>query len=476
MIPQAAWGIAGVLVLPDGSLMVDEAAVDPDLPLTDAALDGEPFVGLRAFLDAVAGRVAPFKIQLTGPVTLGLALHAVGASRRPGLRRRRQGGGRGRTARCSPRPAGAAPGATPVVFLDEPGLTAALEPGFPSASTTRSTWCPRHWPPIEGQRHRRPALLRAGRLAGRPPGGTADPVAAGRRRGRRPPGRVRRLPRPGRLDGLGRGAHRPPPRRERRDPLAPSHGRVGRARRRRLRPTAPASQQAMITPACGLVGSIAQADRMLELARPLAHDRGRASSRPQRRRLRFRRQWRTRLGPPPGRTLGVRMRRLPRPTLFGPAQAASGCAGPRRIRTPVPGRAASPRGPSTPAAWPTGRSRSKPRRLRAEIPEHNRRYHELDDPTISDADYDELVARAAGARGGVPRARSPPTRRPSRWAAPRVTTCSPRSSTRADDEPRQRVRRGRAAGLGRAAAPAAGRCPGRVRRRAGPTRSATSAS
>ena len=70
MIPQAAWGIAGVVVLPDGSLMVDESVIDPGRALTDSALDAEPFVGLRAFLDAAAGRVAPFKVQLTGPVTL----------------------------------------------------------------------------------------------------------------------------------------------------------------------------------------------------------------------------------------------------------------------------------------------------------------------------------------------------------------------------------------------------------------------
>ena len=129
MIPQAAWGIPGVLVLPDGSLLVDEAAVDPDLPL-GPALDDEPFVGLRAFLAAIEGRVAPYKVQLTGPVTLGLALHAVGvATDRAFAVAAKAVGARARDVLGEARRA--APGATPLLFLDEPGLTAALEPGFP---------------------------------------------------------------------------------------------------------------------------------------------------------------------------------------------------------------------------------------------------------------------------------------------------------------------------------------------------------
>jgi methionine synthase II (cobalamin-independent) len=130
MIPQAAWGIAGVVVLPDGSLLVDESVVDPDLPLTETGLGGEPFVGLRTFLDAAAGRVAPFKVQLTGPVTLGLALHAVGVpAPRAFAVAAKAVEARTRAVLAAARRA--APGATTVAFLDEPGLTAALEPGFP---------------------------------------------------------------------------------------------------------------------------------------------------------------------------------------------------------------------------------------------------------------------------------------------------------------------------------------------------------
>jgi len=130
MIAQAAWGIAGVLVLDDGSLLVDEATIDPDLPLVDPGVDGEPFVALRTFLHHIAGRVAPFKLQLTGPVTLALALQAVGAH----ADRAFAVAGRAVVARIEAALAAArevAPGATPVLFLDEPGLTAALDPGFP---------------------------------------------------------------------------------------------------------------------------------------------------------------------------------------------------------------------------------------------------------------------------------------------------------------------------------------------------------
>ncbi len=45
--------------------------------------------------------------------------------------------------------------------------------------------------------------------------------------------------------------------------------------------------------------------------------------------------------------------------------------------------------------------------LRTQIRYHNERYHELDDPEISDAEYDALVRELQGARGGVPRARHP---------------------------------------------------------------------
>jgi hypothetical protein len=130
MIAQAAWGIAGVEVLPDGSLALDDPSLDPCAPLGTAGIDGEPVVGLRAFLGAVAGRRTAIKLQLTGPVTLGIALLALGV---PAPRAFAVAGSavRARALTLVAAARETAPMAPLVVFLDEPGLTAAMHPGFP---------------------------------------------------------------------------------------------------------------------------------------------------------------------------------------------------------------------------------------------------------------------------------------------------------------------------------------------------------
>jgi len=130
MVAQAAWGIAGVQVLPDGSLRLDDPILDPRSPLTTAGIDGEPFVSLRGFLGAVAGRRAPIKLQLTGPITLGIALLNLGVPARQAF----AVAGSAVRARARSMVAAAqetAPMAPLVVCVDEPGLTAAMHPGFP---------------------------------------------------------------------------------------------------------------------------------------------------------------------------------------------------------------------------------------------------------------------------------------------------------------------------------------------------------
>ena len=51
--------------------------------------------------------------------------------------------------------------------------------------------------------------------------------------------------------------------------------------------------------------------------------------------------------------------------------------------------------------------------LREQLNHHSYRYHVLDDPEVSDAEYDELIARAERARGRVPELITPdsPTQR-----------------------------------------------------------------
>jgi len=134
MIAQAAAGIAGVTVDDLGTLHIDHGALDPDAPLVDTEFRGDAFVGLRAFLTAVADRVGPLKVSTTGPVTLGLALHQAGIDRDLAFRiagtvvRRRSEALMAHVLRRVPQ-------AQLVLFLDEPAMGSLSEPGFPIAPT-----------------------------------------------------------------------------------------------------------------------------------------------------------------------------------------------------------------------------------------------------------------------------------------------------------------------------------------------------
>ncbi len=133
MIPQGLWGVAGVEVDQDGSFRVpDPREVDPDAAVGDRQLLGRPFATWRAFLDASAGRTDPVKLQLTGPVTLGLALLDAGV---PAIRAFATA-----TAAVAARARdlvtlaeARAPGTPRVVVFDEPGLVGGLRSDLPLA-------------------------------------------------------------------------------------------------------------------------------------------------------------------------------------------------------------------------------------------------------------------------------------------------------------------------------------------------------
>ena len=129
MLAQAAAGIPGVRVKRSGALAVQLDELDPDA-VTDPGLQGQRWVGTRVFLDAVAARRRPIKLQLTGPVTLGLALARAGAPSPVAFRI--SAAAVATTARALVGLARQrAPKATLVVFIDEPALTSIAESRFP---------------------------------------------------------------------------------------------------------------------------------------------------------------------------------------------------------------------------------------------------------------------------------------------------------------------------------------------------------
>ena len=129
MVAQGAAGIAGIRAKRNGRLAVDADVFDPSAPISPA-LDGDGWVGMRAFLDAVSTRTGPIKLQLTGALTLGLALVDAGVDARHAFPVALEAVAvRARALVSLAR--SRAPHAPLVVFLDEPGLTAVAGRDFP---------------------------------------------------------------------------------------------------------------------------------------------------------------------------------------------------------------------------------------------------------------------------------------------------------------------------------------------------------
>jgi hypothetical protein len=133
MLGQAAWGVDGVDVAPDGSLVVAAPrALRPPAHLGDADCEGDAFAGLRAFAAAAdaAGRTGPVKVQTTGPITFALALRAAGVPLGRAVDVARATTGR-RAAAIVGAMARALPAVQVVAFVDEPGFAALRGADFP---------------------------------------------------------------------------------------------------------------------------------------------------------------------------------------------------------------------------------------------------------------------------------------------------------------------------------------------------------
>lgn len=123
MIPQWARALPEVVVVPDGSIAIDHA-LDPGPP--DVSFDVDAHGGILAFVELLGARPEPIrrvKVQLAGPLTMGLALLEAGYP--PDRAFRRAGEAvRAWIPALEALVASHVPDARTVVFLDEPGLVA----------------------------------------------------------------------------------------------------------------------------------------------------------------------------------------------------------------------------------------------------------------------------------------------------------------------------------------------------------------
>jgi hypothetical protein len=129
MLAQVAAGVPGITVV-GGALEVDRRRLAA--PADAAELDAEAWAGRLPYHDvgAADGHHGPSKLQLTGPVTFGLAL--VHAGVKPARAFAVAGSVVRQRVRALVRRAGEVLPGTPVVLvLDEPGLTAYVADGFP---------------------------------------------------------------------------------------------------------------------------------------------------------------------------------------------------------------------------------------------------------------------------------------------------------------------------------------------------------
>lgn len=127
-LAQAVQGVTGVRATPAG-LTFDAALVDPEAEV-DTDFSSDEWVGFSSFLDAVQERRAPIKVQVCGPITLGLALVRAGMSRAmAGQLASRAVIDRITAVLAETRHR--VPNAPLVLVLDEPSLTAWYGEGFP---------------------------------------------------------------------------------------------------------------------------------------------------------------------------------------------------------------------------------------------------------------------------------------------------------------------------------------------------------
>lgn len=132
MVAQAIEGLPGVSLGQYGSFAIDPGRLGDDVAIT-TGLDGDAFVGLRAFLDlarlvAIDGR--PVKWQFVGPVTLGVALQRAGVAQTAAFHIAARAV-RHHLVAIEREVRSALPSSPQLVVLDEPWLTELMSPEFP---------------------------------------------------------------------------------------------------------------------------------------------------------------------------------------------------------------------------------------------------------------------------------------------------------------------------------------------------------